>query len=81
MYIKLYKANSSCYIDKNFGTLEQVQSYLNISECPNFKTNRDGELEATVNDWSVTIKEGQMLDEGEGYVDMSRESGALDNII
>lgn len=82
MYINVYSPRSYSYINKNFQALEEAKDYLRLSRCPEFKTE-SGEYVARFEDkygdsWKITIKEGNMPDEGEGYVDMLKESGALE---
>lgn len=80
MYINIYKASSYSYIDRNFEKLEDAKEYLKIeqSESLNFKTNDLNELSVKYGDWTISIKDGNMPNEGEGYVSMLEESGALD---
>lgn len=80
MYINVYKASAYSYTDRNFKTLEEAEAYLKIDKCPNFTTNSSGLLVAKVNDWKISIMEGDMPNEGEGFVNMVYESGALDYI-
>lgn len=78
MYVNVYKASSYSYTEKNFSTLDEAKDFLNISDWPEFKENCSGELSAKVKGWSVTIKNEDMPHEGDGYVNMLEESGALD---
>lgn len=77
MYFNCYKAEAYSYTDKNFATIEEVKKYLH---CENlvFYPNRCGELETKVDKWRITVKMGFMESEGEGYVSMLEESGALE---
>lgn len=81
MYVKLYKARSYSYIDKNFETLEDAKEFLNANEQPlAFHTNPySHELCAEYDGWEIILKEGNMPDKGEGYVDMTEESGVLED--
>ena len=78
MYINVFKASPYSYTERNFKTLEEAKSYLNVTETINFKTwECTGELIAKVNGWTIMVKEGLMPNQGEGYVDMTEESGVL----
>lgn len=81
MYFNIYKANTYSYIDRNVSTLEEVKEFLKTETPLDFKTDPfSGELISNFNSWHITLKEGVMENEGEGYVDMLYESGALENI-
>lgn len=80
MYVNIYKSDACSYTDHNFASLDEAKSYIGASGCLNFHVNeRTGELFARVNGWIVTIKEEDMPDRGDGFVDMRYESGALKN--
>ena len=83
MYINIYKAEPYNYIDKNFKTIEEVKDYLHITDkldLFSFVDSDNIEYFAEYKKWTITIKEGEIPDEGEGYVSMLEESGALDEL-
>ena len=79
MYINVYKAEAYSYTDKNFQTIEEVKKYLKMDENEDFHFITElGALVATYGKWEITIKEGEIPNIEEGYVDMLEESGALE---
>ena len=78
MYFNCYKSEAYSYTDKNFATIEEVKEYLHVENIT-FYVNNCGELEAKIGKWRVTVKMEYMTSEGEGYVSMLEESGALES--
>ena len=80
MYINVYKADAYSNTSYNFKGLDDAKEHIGVADCLNFQINGyTGELFACANGWEITIKEGEMPDEGEGFVDMRYESGAMGN--
>ena len=91
MYVNVYKAKPYSYVDRNFRTITEAMGYLHISEKElqsfihtlrlNFCEHEGtGEIYAMCKDWRITLIEGDMPNEGEGFVDMLYESGAMEDV-
>lgn len=81
MYFNVYKAEAYSYIDRNFEKIDEVKKYLHVTtDCFKFKRCKSsGRLITKYNNYTITLNDGVMPDEGEGFVDMTYESGALDH--
>lgn len=78
MYINVYKSDAYSYTDYNFKSLDDAKRCVGVTGCLNFQINEcTEELFARANGWIVTVKEGDMPGEGEGFVDMRYESGVI----
>ena len=81
MYINAFKANSYSYIEKNFASMEEAMQYLKTDSLTFTRGQNGLGTIARHGNWQITTQPGEMPDEGDGFVDMAEESGALDYIL